>query len=287
MTIDLHIHSKNSDGSFTVEKIIEIAKFRHISLLSITDHDSIICQQKASSLAKKNGIHYISGVELNVTFNSSQSSDQKSIYLDFLGYNFDPDNCQLQNKLQQIAKYRQKRAEKILKKLNIEFKKKQIKELTKDDLDNIQHSVDGVFGRPHIADYLVKKGIAQNRNEAFDRYLVKCNVPKYPLFLKDASKLLRIAGGKIILAHPNDPHGTSLLKLSSLLDKQTEIITDSILPFIDGMECWHSRNDAKTTNHYVTYSKKRGLLMTGGSDCHQNPLLMGTVKVPSYVAKQF
>jgi len=287
MTIDLHIHSKNSDGSFTVEKIIEIAKLRHISMLSITDHDSIICQQKASSLAKKNGIHYISGVELNVTFISSQSSDQKSIYLDFLGYNFDPDNCQLQNKIQQIAKYRQKRAEKILKKLNIEFKKKQIKELTKDDLDNIQHSVDGVFGRPHIADYLVKKGIAQNRNEAFDRYLVKCNVPKYPLFLKDASKLLRNAGGKIILAHPNDPHGTSLLKLSSHLDKQTEIITDSILPLIDGIECWHSRNDTKTTNHYVTYSKKHGLLMTGGSDCHQNPLLIGTVKVPSYVAKQF
>jgi len=287
MTIDLHIHSKNSDGSFTVEKIIEIAKLRHISMLSITDHDSIICQQKASSLAKKNGIHYISGVELNVTFISSQSSDQKSIYLDFLGYNFDPDNCQLQNKIQQIAKYRQKRAEKILKKLNIEFKKKQIKKLTKDDLDNIQHSVDGVFGRPHIADYLVQKGIAQNRNEAFDRYLVKCNVPKYPLFLKDASRLLRNAGGKIMLAHPNDPHGTSLLKLSSHLDKQTEIITDSFLPFIDGIECWHSRNDTKTTNHYVTYSKKHGLLMTGGSDCHQNPLLIGTVKVPSYVAKQF
>ena len=287
MPIDLHIHSKNSDGSFTVEKIIEIAKLRHISMLSITDHDSIICQQKVSSLAKENGIRYISGVELNVTFNSSQSSSQKSIYLDFLGYNFDSDNCQLQNKLQQMANYRQKRAEKILKKLNIEFRKKQIKELTKDDLDNIQHSVDGVFGRPHIADYLVKKGIAKNRNEAFDNYLVKCNVPKYPLFLKDASRLLKNAGGKIILAHPNDPHGTSLSKLFSLLDKQTEIITDSILPFIDGIECWHSRNDAKTTNHYVTYSKKHGLLMTGGSDCHQNPLLIGTVKVPSYVAKQF
>ena len=50
MKIDLHIHSKNSDGSFTVEKIIEIAKLRHISMLSITDHDSIICQQKASFL---------------------------------------------------------------------------------------------------------------------------------------------------------------------------------------------------------------------------------------------
>ena len=287
MKIDLHIHSKNSDGSFTVEKIIQIAKLRHISMLSITDHDSIICQQKASSIAKENGIRYLSGVELNVTFISSQNNGEKSISLDFLGYNFDPDNSQLYNKLQQIAKYRQKRAEKILKKLNIEFRKKQIKELTKDDLANIQHSVDGIFGRPHIADYLVKKDIVRNRNEAFDRYLVECNVPKYPLFLKEASRLVRNAGGKIMLAHPNDPHGTSLLKLSSLLDIQTEIITDSFLPFIDGIECWHSRNDVKTTNHYVNYSKKHGLFMTGGSDCHQNPLLIGTVKVPSYVAKQF
>jgi len=287
MIIDLHIHSNNSDGSLSVKKIIEIAKLRNISMLAITDHDSIFCQELASSIAKKNGICYINGIELNVTYTPSQTHSQKPIYLDFLGYNFDSDNSQLQNKLQQMVKYRYKRAEKILKKLNTEFRKEQIKELTKDDLDKIQYSVDGVFGRPHIADYLVRTGIVQNRNEAFDKYLVKCNVPKYPLFLEDASKLLRNAGGKIMLAHPNDPHGTSLLKLTKVLDKQTEIITDSFLPFIDGIECWHSRNDVKTTNHYINYAKEHSLMMTGGSDCHQKPVIMGTVNVPDFVAKQF
>jgi predicted metal-dependent phosphoesterase TrpH len=287
MIIDLHIHSKNSDGSLSIKKIVEIAKLKNIYLMSITDHDSILCQEKASNLAKENGIRYISGVELNVTFKDTRYPIQKPISLDFLGYNFDSENSQFQNKLETMKRYRQKRAMKILKKLNAEFRKAQIKELTKEDLVQIQSSVDGVFGRPHIADYLVRKGIVQNRNEAFDKYLVKCNVPKYPLYPKDAAKLVRNAGGKVILAHPNDPHGTSLIELTKSLEEQTEIITNAILQFIDGIECWHSRNDVTTTNHYVNYSKEHLLLMTGGSDCHQKPILMGTVKVPPNVANQF
>jgi predicted metal-dependent phosphoesterase TrpH len=56
---------------------------------------------------------------------------------------------------------------------------------------------------------------------------------------------------------------------------------------IDGVECWHSRNDAATTNHYVNFAKQKGLMMTGGSDCHQKPLIMGSVQVPDCVADQF
>ena len=74
----------------------------------------------------------------------------------------------------------------------------------------MKKSVDGTLGRPHIADYLVKKGIVASRQEAFDKYLVKCDVPKYPLYLEEASKLIRSAGGKLVIAHPDDPHGTSL-----------------------------------------------------------------------------
>ena len=171
--------------------------------------------------------------------------------------------------------------------LNAEFEKEGISRLTKNDFEEIQASVDGVLGRPHIADYLVKKGIVRNRQEAFDRYLVKCDVPKYPLYLEEASRLVRNAGGKIVLAHPNDPHGTSLVTLTKSLPEQTEIIEESMLGCIDGVECWHSRNDAQTTNHYVKFAKEHGLIMTGGSDCHQKPILMGTVEVPGYVADQF
>jgi len=288
MLIDLHIHSKScSDGNLTVEEIVKEAKARNIGLLSITDHDSIGCQEKAMALARKSGIRCVSGVELNVTFSHPKYQSGKSISLDFLGYKFDVKNRELNDKLQLIGKYREERAAKILNNINAEFEKEGIEKLTKKDLREIQASVDGVLGRPHIADYLVKKGIVRTKQEAFDKYLVKCDVPKYPLYLEEASRLVRNAGGIIVFAHPNDPHGTSLVNLTKSLHEQTEIIEESMLRYIDGVECWHSRNDSQTTNHYIKFAKKHGLIMTGGSDCHQKPILMGTVKIPEYVADQF
>jgi len=288
MIIDLHIHSKDcSDGNLTVEGIIREATIRNIGLMSITDHDSIGCQGKAMALARKNGIRYVSGVELNVTFSHPGYNEGKFISLDFLGYQFDVKNRELRNRLQRIGKYREERAAKILDKINAEFEKEGIEKFTKKDLREIRDSVDGVIGRPHIANYLVRKGIVRTKQEAFDRYLVKCDVPKYPLYVEEASRLVKDAGGIVVLAHPNDPHGTSLVKLTKSLREQTEIIEESILRYIDGIECWHPRNDALTTNHYIKFAKKHGLIMTGGSDCHQKPILMGTVKIPQYIAEQF
>ena len=287
MIIDLHIHSQSSDGALTVEEIVKEANLRNIGFLSITDHDSIGCQELAMDLAGKAGIRFVSGVELNVTFSNPRYRDGKPISLDFLGYQFDAKSKELKEKLQQMANYREERAAKILSNLNTEFEKEGIQKLTKNAFEEIQSSVDGVLGRPHIADYLVTQGIVKTRQEAFDKYLVKCDVPKYPLYIEDASKLVKNAGGKLVLAHPNDPHGTSLVTLTKSLREQTEVIEESMLGFIDGVECWHSRNDAQTTSHYVKFAKEHGLIMTGGSDCHQKPILMGTVEIPSYVADQF
>ena len=287
MIIDLHIHSRSSDGAFTVEQIINEAKKRRIGFMSITDHDTIGCQEVATDLVTKAGIRFVTGVELNVTFSHPEYREGKPVSLDFLGYQFDAANQALREKLERMASYREERAAKILRNLNVEFKKEGTEELTKADFDLIQASVDGTLGRPHIADYLVKKGIVHDRQEAFDKYLVKCDVPKYPLYLEDASKLVRRAGGKLVLAHPNDPHGTSLAVLTKSLPEQTEIVQEKMMAFIDGVECWHSRNDAQTTKHYVEFAKEHRLIVTGGSDCHQKPILMGTVNIPEYVADQF
>ena len=285
MKIDLHIHTKTcSDGNLSIEEVFREAKRRNIDVMSITDHDSIDCQERAIALAREYGIAYIPGVELNVTF---QYPDSKSISLDFLGYQYDINNQELRNKLQIIKEHREARALQILERLNIELNKEDIEGLTEEDIKSIQDSVDGVFGRPHIANYLIAKGIVRDKQEAFDRYLVKCDVAKYPLSLAEASKLVRDAGGILIHAHPNDPNGTSLVSITHDLEEQTKIIEEYMLEYIDGVECWHSRNDMKTTAHYVEFAKKRGLLMTGGSDCHQKPLLLGTLDIPDWVKDQF
>jgi hypothetical protein len=287
MKIDLHIHTKTcSDGNLHIEEVFREARRRNIDLMSTTDHDSIDCQERAIALAKKYGINYITGVELNITFQYPPEPG-RAISLDFLGYQYDIGNPELKSKLKLIRQRREIRALEILEKLNIELGKENIARFDEEDIKKIQDSIDGVFGRPHIAKYLVEKGVVSSHQEAFDRYLVKCDVPKFPLSLAEASRLIRNAGGILVLAHPNDPQGTSLISITSDLDEQQNIIKGHMLEYIDGIECWHSRNDARTTAHYIEFSKKHHLLMTGGSDCHQKPIIMGSLDIPDYVAEQF
>ncbi|MCJ7669918.1 MAG: PHP domain-containing protein [Dehalococcoidia bacterium] len=286
MKIDLHIHTRTgSDGNLPIEEVFQEAKNRNIDLISITDHDSITCQERASALAKKHGISYITGVELNVTFHYPEGN--KDVSLDFLGYVYDIGNQELKSKLQLIKEYRRRRARQILQNLNVEFDKEGMERFTEEDLRKIEDNVDGVFGRPHIANYLVGKRIVKDKQEAFDKYLVKCDAPKYPLSLAEASQLIRNAGGILVHAHPGDPNGISLVSITRDLDEQTKVIEKYMLKYIDGIECWHTKHDGKTIAHYIEFARKHNMLMTGGSDCHQKPLLMGTLDIPDWVAEQF
>ena len=288
MKIDLHIHSKDcSDGKMTLSDIFKEASQRQIDVISITDHDSIDCQESAEALAYQNGMRYITGVELNISFSHPQYLDSKPISLDMLGYQYDIHNQALNQKLKEAREYRTTRAEQILEKINIELAKNKMEAFTHKDLEAIEETVDGSFGRPHIANYMVKKGIVPDRQSAFDHYLVKCNVPKMPVSLEEASELIRDAGGKLVFAHPGNPKGTSLVKFTKSVHEQLQIIKEKMLPYLDGIECWHSIHDRETISAYLSFAKKEGLLVTGGSDCHQQPVIMGAVVIPAYVAEQF
>ena len=285
MRIDLHIHTKTcSDGNLTIEEVFQEASKRSIDFISITDHDSVDCQKTAITLARNRGMSYITGIELNVTFHYPE--EDRDISLDFLGYGYDVENQELEDKLRLLKEHREKRARQILQNLNMEFDKEGIKKFTEEDIKKIENSVDGVFGRPHIANYLIEKRIVKDKQEAFDKYLVRYNVPKYPLSLAEASRLIRNAGGVLIHAHPNDPHGTSLVTITRDLEEQTKLIEKYMLQYLDGVECWHSRHDERATAHYTEFARRHNMLMTGGTDCHQKPIIMGTLDIPNWVAEQ-
>jgi predicted metal-dependent phosphoesterase TrpH len=283
MKTDLHVHScTGSDGAWTLAEIFAAAVERGITFIAVTDHDAIRHQGEARRLAEQAGLRYLTGVELNVTF-PWQGGE---IALDFLGYDFDWRDPLFDAKLEEVRAYRAWRARRIIDNLNGEFVRERRPLFTDADLVAMQADIDGVLSRPHIADYLVKKGIVRDRQEAFDRYLVVCDVPKFPLSLEDAARLVRGAGGRLVLAHPNDPHGTSLVKVGGL-PEQTALVEREMLDHLDGIECWHSRADAATTAHYLAFCRRHGLLATGGSDCHQKPVVLGTVDVPDEVAAAF
>jgi predicted metal-dependent phosphoesterase TrpH len=288
MKIDLHIHSKNgSDGRWTLEEIFAEASRREIDLMSITDHDAVHCQDEAIALAERYGIAYIPGVELNVTFSQRAYKEGKGMPLDFLGYGYDIHYEPLVSKLSALRAFREKRAREILDNINREFQREGRRAFTDQDMEAIRASVDGSFGRPHIANYMIAQGIVKDKREAFERYLVRCNVPKMPLDLEEASGLIRGAGGKLVLAHPNDPNGTSLVSFTASVVDQHAIIRDAMLPYIDGIECWHSRHSRNAIRSYRAFALEEGLIVTGGSDCHQQPVIMGTINLPDYVARQF
>jgi len=255
MKTDLHIHSKDcSDGKLTLTKIFEEAHSRNIGLISITDHDNIDCQEPAEVLASQYVIRYLSGVELNISFSHPRYKDGKPVSLDLLGYQYDINDPPLTRKIRKLKEHRRLRAEEILEKINRELTIEHLNPFTHKDLEAIEETVDGAFGRPHIANYMVKRGMVNTRQEAFDS---------------------------------NDPNGTSLASLTASVEEQCRIIKETMLPFLDGIECWHSRHTPETVSAYLSFAKEEGLMVTGGSDCHQDPIIMGTVQVPSYVAEQF
>ena len=137
MKIDLHIHTRTgSDGNLTIDEVFQEAKNRNINLISITDHDSIACQRRAITLARKHEMSYITGVELNVTFHYPEGN--KDVSLDFLGYGYDIGNQELRSRVELIKEYRKRRARQILQNLNIEFDKEGIDRFTEEDLKRIE-----------------------------------------------------------------------------------------------------------------------------------------------------
>jgi predicted metal-dependent phosphoesterase TrpH len=229
----------------------------------------------------------VDGLELNISFSHARYRDGKPVSLDLLAYGYDFGSAPLIEKTRQLGAYRRRRAEQILERINAELERERRPLFTREDMKAIEEKADGALGRPHIAAYMIEKGIVSNRQEAFDRYLVRCDVPKMSVSLEEASQLVRAAGGRVVLAHPNDPNGTSLASLTRATRDQQQIVLEKMLPFLDGIECWHPRHDQATAASYSAFAKAHGLIVTGGSDCHQQPLMLGRVHVPLWVAEQF
>lgn len=288
MLIDLHVHSQEgSDGAWPVAAIVTEAAQRGIGVLAITDHDSLGGQAQAGALSRALGITCLTGIELHVTAVHPQVNGGKKLSLDFLGYAFDAAHPDLTAKLDQLRAHRLRRAQVIFQRVNYELQRQGKAPVPAEDIAAIQRRAEGSLGRPHIADYLVRQGVVRNRAEAFEKYLVHCDVPKMPLSPEEAAHLIRSAGGRVVLAHPNDPNGTSLTSAAATLPERLELIDTALAPFLDGVECWHSRHSPAVADAYLAFARERSLLATGGSDCHQDPVLLGTVPVPGWVWEQF
>ncbi len=240
---DCHCHTTFSDGTLSVPDLLNLAKERQLSGLSITDHDTIAAYETALPLAKDLGLTLVSGIEI------STELERTSIHV--LGYGFSLQSPDLIRFCQQLQQERENRNEKILERLA------KIKmPITMAELR--AEFGEGSIGRPHIAKLMMKKGYAKSMKQAFSRYLGdkgRCYVHGFQCDVEAAIELIQRAGGFAVLAHPH------YIKPSKLIDKLID------MPF-DGIEVYYGHLSLKQEQPWLDIAHKKNWLITGGSDFH-------------------
>jgi len=251
LVIDLHTHTSYSDGTDTPAQLINKALAAGISIIGLTDHDSISGWQEATD-ALRTGISLVPGAEI-----SCQTPDGISVHI--LGLLFDSNNSELMSTLEKTRENRHGRMEKIIARIN-----EAGIDITMDDVLE-QLSAGATLGRPHLADALVKKGIVASRDEAFTQMLhnnSKYYVSHYSPTPEAAIKLIKAAGGVSVIAHPMASHRGRTISLDTF--------GSIIQAGLDGIEVDHRDHSPDEKLQLIKLANESNLVMTGASDYHGN-----------------
>ena len=252
--IDLHVHSTASDGTLTPPKILKMAVQLGLKAVSITDHDTLSGSAAAIDSGIPRTLEFLTGIEISAASPPGYPSGS-SIHI--LGYGLDLLDTSLNKLLTVLQTSRQNRNPRIIERLNAMGMDVTMKELS-------QVVGDATAGRPHIAQLLVAKGLADSVDDAFDRFLGKnkpAYVEKHRVPMKDAIDAIKTAGGVAVLAHPY---------LNDVPD------LDNFEPFLltlknmglEGVEAIYPEHPEAATAYYCQLALKHNLLITGGTDFH-------------------
>jgi hypothetical protein len=254
--IDLHTHSRFSDGSATPTEVIDLAVEAGLTAIALTDHDGLAGLTEAEDRAKTAGIDFVRGCEVSASFQPGS--------LHLLCY-FVPTEGALPKKLADLRGERERRNEKLLELLTgLGFP------ITREEVE-LEAGSD-VIGRPHFAAVLIRHGVVSSVEEAFQRFLAK-GAPAYvEREHVEPTEILEVAAESGVLtsiAHPMTL-GLEPTELDRLLD-------DFASSGVDGMECYYSSYDEDLQRDLAAMARRHGLVPTGGSDFH------GTFKPGLYV----
>jgi predicted metal-dependent phosphoesterase TrpH len=177
-----------------------------------------------------------------------------------LGYEFDHRDPYLSRELSEFQDYRAGRNRQIIERVNQKLTSEERRPL---DPDEVRQLAGGTIGRPHIAQALREAGYVAHNDEAFERYLVPCNVPKRYFPVDEAIRMIHRSGGVAVLAHP--PYITRDLR------KLETLVTDLVPLGLDGIEAYNNGASLEVTDAVIKLARKHHLIVTGGSDFHGDP----------------
>lgn len=247
--IDLHTHTVYSDGTFTPQELLELARDRGLDVVAVTDHDTTNGLLEAMAAGAEMGIEVVPGVEFSTV------RDGEGIHV--LCYFMDPSDPQLMAELQRLRDDRFNRGGRMVRKLQelgypITFER--VREIARG----------GNIIRPHVAQALVEAGVVGTLDDAFSDELIgsggRAYVEKHALHPLEAITLIHRAGGACVLAHPGTWREAAPVPV--------DLIDELIEAGLDGIEALHPEHTPELEARYMELAEARGLFWTGSSDCH-------------------
>lgn len=246
MRIDLHAHSAISDGTDSPTALVCAALTAGLDVLALTDHDTTAGWNEATSAAAEHGLQLVRGIEI------STRNQGKGQHL--LAYEPDPTHPALVAMLEAGSVSRTNRTPAILAKLA---------DLGHhlDPADVSRLAGDGVVGKPHIADALVASGVCTDREDAFQRFLLKgrpAHVERFQPDIIDAITTVRAAGGVPVVAHPWG-------RITRMDEARFADLADAGML---GIEVDHQDHAPADRDTLRGIARNLGLAITGSSDHH-------------------
>lgn len=261
--IDMHVHTNYSDGQYSPDEVIKLGIDAGIGVMAITDHDTLDGIKKVDrnkDFIRESGIKIVNGIEI------SAHSDNGTMHI--LGYDVDLDNKELNNKLKELRTNRMNSTLAVMEQIRRDYG------ITFSYCDIIELVNSNHVGRPGLAKLCVKYGFSDSVQDAFDNFLnpAKEKVRKYSknLFYPEVFKLVKEAGGVVILAHP---------KTLKLFDDELDKLISNMKDYgLDGIEIYNSIHTIDDIKFYKYLADKYNLLISGGTDFH-GPLIKPNIEI--------
>jgi predicted metal-dependent phosphoesterase TrpH len=247
--IDLHTHTRASDGTHTAEELVREAKQSKLDVLGLTDHDTTEGWAEAARTAEQVGIALVRGIEVSTRHGRSGAH--------LLAYLPDPTYEPLAQHLRRILDGRASRVPAMLDRLRAVG--------VRIDIADVRRAADGTAatGRPHVADALVTLGVVPDREAAFRRYLNPgrpAYVTRYAPTLFEMVGVVEAAGGVSVLAHPWGRHGPEAMPPASIKELAGLGLA--------GLEVDHQDHRPQDREGLRRIARDLGLVVTGSSDHH-------------------
>lgn len=255
------MHSTFSDGEFTPTELVQIAKKNKVDILSLTDHDTFVGVDELVAAAEAEAIFAFPGIEITVKYRDF------NVHLLCYFSSLEAIKPELRERVEEMREARDDRMRQLIDRVDAVIPEKFRGQL---QFENVRRAAEGVVGRPHLAREMTRLGIVSSTRAAFDKYLVKYNVEKENLEIKEAITLARQSGGIPVLAHPGE-RTYSIYNPDMGKDKAgalamlKELISFGLL----GIECVYPYHEKiGVVDYFLGLADELGLIATGSRDFH-------------------